>query len=238
MERYYSLDISTKTKVVGSAPNGPLELNEPMNIRSLLEQGKLPKYAEFRLKGNARLTDYTFCMDAGTWNFYIVSPKLHSILEQFNLQNHLWSECRIVRKDKIWDYYMLTLQQAETDDGYPALFYPEMIDFNNSVFCESSFARFSLDGTEPILEVSDYNDYLAMQQKYRKSVLKTPRFVKLAFNDEYLERNKIDMCWQFPLYDCPMISERLKTTLEENDITGIELIDINSCPTREVNLWD
>ena len=238
MEKYYSLDISTKTKVVGSAPNGPLELVEPLNLRSILQQENPPKYAEFRLKGNARLTDYTFCMDAGTWNLYIVSPKLHAILEQFNLQNHHWSECRIVRKDKKWDYHMLTFQQAETDDGYPAPFYPEMIDFKKSVFCEASTVSFTLDGTEPIVEVGDYNDYLSLLQKYRKSVLKTVRFAKLAFNEEYLEKNRIDMCWQFPMHDCPIISERLKTALEENEITGTELMDINGWPTREVSLWD
>ena len=42
-----------------------------------------------------------------------------------------------------------------------------------------------------------------------------------------MEKTNPDMCWLFPLHSNPLISERLKTALEENDITGIETMEIN-----------
>ena len=62
------------------------------------------------------------------------------------------------------------------------------------------------------------------------------RFVHLSFNESYLESNKIDMCWLFPLHSNPLISERLKDALIENGITGLNLMEINDYPTRKVKL--
>lgn len=43
-----------------------------------------------------------------------------------------------------------------------------------------------------------------------------------------MEKNSPDMCWLYPLHSNPLISERLKTALEENDVTSVETMEINS----------
>jgi hypothetical protein len=236
---YYSLDNCTDTKVIGSAPWGPLELNEPLEMRSIHQHSsKLPRTAEFRLKGNSRLTDYTFCLHLGAVNFFIVSPKMRSILEQFNLQEHIWADCKIVRKDKGWDYQMLRFVETRDSKGYLTVAIPEMIDFRNSVFCESDFCSFSLKGDEPLVQIDSYKDYLRVWDEFRKrSANLELRFVRLSFNESYLESNRIDMCWLFPLHDNPLISERLKDALLENGITGMDLTEINDYPNRKVKLF-
>ena len=233
---YYILDTSTDTKVVGSAPWGPLELNEPLEMRSILQYSNLlPNYAEFRLKGNSRLTDYTYCLHLCAVNFFIFSPKMRSVLEQFSLQKHIWADCKIVRKDKGWDYQMLRFAETRDSKGYLTIAIPEMIDFHNSRFCESDFCDFPLEGNEPVVPIDSYNDYLRVWDEFRKcSANKELRFVHLSFNESYLESNKIDMCWLFPLHSNPLISERLKDALIENGITGLNLMEINDYPTRKV----
>lgn len=235
---YYSLDVSTDTKVVGSAPWGPLELNEPLAMRSILDHSNgLPNFAEFRLKGNSRLTDYTYCLHLYAVNFFIVSLKMRSILERFNLQKHIWADCKVVRKDKSWDYQMLRFAETRDRKGYLSVAIPEMIDFSNSVFCESNFCGFPLEGNEQIVRINSYKDYLRVWDEFRKKSANLElRFVKLSFNESYLEHNGIDMCWLFPLHESPLISERLKDALLENDITGLELMEINECPYRKVKL--
>jgi hypothetical protein len=235
---YYSLDVSTDTKVVGSAPWGPLELNEPLGLRSILDHSdKLPNTAEFRLKGNSRLTDYTYCLHTYNPNFFIVSHKMRSIIERFNLQKHIWADCRIVRKDMRWEYSMLRFAETRGSKGYLTVAIPEMIDFHNSVFCKSDFCGFPLEGNESIVQIDSYKDYLRVWDEFRKrSANLELRFVKFSFNESYLGTNGIDMCWLFPLHDNPLISERLKEALIENDITGLELMEINEYPYRKVNL--
>lgn len=235
---YYSLDTSANTKIVGSAPNGPLELNEPVGLRSILQYSNgLPSSAEFRLKGNSRLTDYTYCLSLCDPNFFIISPKMYSILERFNLQEHIRADCKIVRKDKSWDYQMLRFAETRDRKGYLMVAIPEMIDFRNSVFCESDFCGFPLEGNEPIIRIDSYDDYLRVWDEFRKrSVNIELRFVHLSFNESCLESNKIDMCWLFPLHASPLISERLRDALIENDITGLDLTEINEYPHRKVKL--
>ncbi|MBR3411781.1 MAG: hypothetical protein IKG81_03745 [Bacteroidales bacterium] len=236
---YYILDLNTDTKTVGSAPWGPLELNEPLGLRSILEYGNgLPSSAEFRLKGNSRLTDYTYCMHLNNVNFFIISPKMRSVLERFNLQKHIWADCKIFRKDSKWEYSMLRFIEFRDRNGYVQVAIPDMIDFSNSVFCESDFCGFPLTGNEPIVQIDSYEDYLEVWDEFRKrSANLELRFVKLSFNESYLVRNKIDMCWLFPLHSNPLISERLKDTLIKNDITGLNLMNVNDYPTREFKLW-
>lgn len=235
MTTYYNFEHSTKTKVVGSAPWGQLELTQPLNFNSMLKRDELPKQSELRLKGNSRLTDLLSCFSIDTLNCFIVSSKMHSILKDFNLQEHQWASCTIRKKDKTWDYHLLRFAQSRDKKRRPLLYCPEIVDWKNSVFFEDSHARFGgIKGNEPILKIDSYDDYLRVQAEYyrqfdeHENVDLTIGVMKFAFNEEYMGKNNPDMCWLFPLHSNPLISERLKTALEENEITGMETMEINS----------
>ena len=236
MTTYYNFEHSTKTKVVGSAPGGQLELLQPLNFNSMQQLfNQLPKQSEFRLKGNSRLTDLLYCLNISTINNFIVSSKMCSILKKFNIQEHQWESCTIRKKDKTWDYHLLRFAQPRDNKRRPQLCCPEMVDWKNSVFFEDSYARFGgIKGNEPILKIDSYDDYLKVQAEYNRkfedheNIDLTIGVMKFAFNEEYLEKNNPDMCWLYPLHSNPLISERLKAALEENDITSVETMEINS----------
>lgn len=135
MTTYYNFEHSTKTKVVGSAPGEQLELLHPLNFNSMQQLfNQFPKQSEFRLKGNSRLTDLLYCLNISTINNFIVSPKMRSILEEFNLQEHQWASCTIRKKDKTWDYHLLRFAQPRDNKRRSQLCCPEMVDWKNSVF--------------------------------------------------------------------------------------------------------
>ena len=101
-------------------------------------------------------------------------------------------------------------------------------------FFEDSYARFGgIKGNEPILKINSYDDYLKVQAEYNRKFDEHENIdlaigvLKFAFNEEYMEKNNPDMCWLYPLHSNPLISERLKTALEENDITSVETMEIN-----------
>ena len=235
MTTYYNFNYSTKTEVVGTAPWGQLELLQPLNFNSMLKRDELPKQSEFRLKGNSRLTDLLSCFSIGNLNCFIVSSKMHSILKEFNLQEHQRANCTIRKKDKTWNYHLLRFAQPHDKKKRPLPHCPEMVDWENSVFFEDSHARFGgIKGNEPILKIDTYDDYLKIRAEYyckfdeHENVDLQIGVMKFAFNEEYIEKNAPDMCWLFPLHSNPLISERLKKALEENDITGIDTMEINS----------
>lgn len=235
MTTYYNFEHSTKTKVVGSAPGGQLELLQPLNFNSMQNRDELPKQSEFRLKGNSRLTDLLYCLNISTINNFIVSSKMYSILKEFNIQEHQWANCTIRKKDKTWDYHLLRFAQPRDNKRRPQLCCPEMVDWKNSVFFEDSYARFGgIKGNESILKIDSYDDYLKVLAEYNRKFDEHENIdlaigvMKFAFNEEYLEKSNPDMCWLYPLHSNPLISERLKTALEENDVTSVETMEINS----------
>jgi len=235
MTTYYNFKHSTKTEVVGSAPWGQLELLQPLNFNSMQKRNELPKQSEFRLKGNSRLTDLLYCFNIDTINNFIVSSKMRSILDAFNLQEHQWASCTIRKKDKTWDYHLLRFAQPRDKKRRPLPYCPEMVDWKHSIFFEDSYARFGgIKGNEPILKIDNYDDYLNVRAEYYRKFDENENIdleigvMKFAFNEEYIEKNNTDMCWLYPLHSNPLISERLKTALEENDITGAETMEINA----------
>lgn len=235
MNTYYNFEHSTKTKVVGSAPGGQLELLQPLNFNSMQNRDELPKQSEFRLKGNSRLTDLLYCLNISPINNFIVSSKMRSILKEFNIQEHQWASCTIRKKDKSWDYHLLRFAQTRDKKRHPQLNCPEMVDWINSGFFEDSYTRFGgIKGNEPILKIDSYDDYLKVLSEYNRkfdeheNIDLTIGVMKFAFNEGYIEKNNPDMCWLYPLHSNPLISERLKTALEENDITSMETMEINT----------
>ncbi len=234
MVRYYRLSHSTDTKVVGSSPYGPLELNAPLNFKSIIKfKNMLPRLAEFRLKGNARITDWTYCMNID-FNVFIVSHKMRTILEQFNLQEHQWADCKIVKKERMWDYNMLLFSSKRNLTRHPVVFIPEMIDWSRSEFYVDERCGLPIKGDEPVIKFDSHHAYIsAKEELYKKDCTMDIGFKKLEFDETYLENNRVDMCWPFPLEGYPLISERLRTALLEGGITGMDLMDINDYPTRK-----
>ena len=80
-------------------------------------------------------------MGGANLNCFIVSSKMHSILKEFNLQEHQWANCTIRKKDKTWNYHLLRFAQPHDKKKRPLPHCPEMVDWENSVFLKASERR-------------------------------------------------------------------------------------------------
>ena len=138
--------------------------------------------------------------------FFPISKKFKDILERYNQPEHRFYNAKVLFQKKKYSYFVWRVLSRK---------YEEYIDFDKTVYNNLSFSRKLLQEKLVIKqfrsdkEVRTYSkaewDY---DWNYERLVMKP------SFKD-------LDYCYVYKLGDGNIVSERLKTAIEEAGLTGI-----------------
>lgn len=211
----YRIEHSDNTKEIGYVSWGQTELHNPYNAEELLDKGKTIKTISVRMNKRAKLTDMLSCFKLGISDNFIISERMRAILEKFKIQPHLFVDCNVEKSNgDALRYSVLHFQGNQ---------FSEMVDFKNSIF-RIAETFLPLDGTEPIIRINSYSDFIQKKEELRLQNLYI-RLDKYAVNKDNV--NKFDMYTFWPFNDGNFISKELRDTIVDNNLTGIEIIEID-----------
>ena len=211
----YIIEHSCDTKEVGYVSWGQTELTNPYSADELLDKGKKIKTISVRMHKRAKLTDMLRCFKLGISNNFIISERMRNVLEGFKIQPHLFIDCNVEKKDgEIIKYNVLHFKGNQ---------FSEMVDFKKSVFKISWSYTWPLDGTEPIIEINNYSDFVQKEKELDSQHL----CIRL---DKYVMKKdckKYDMYTFRPLNTGNFISKELRNVIVDNNLTGLKIIEID-----------
>lgn len=143
--------------------------------------------------------------------FRPVSKKLKQLLDKFNLGNHRFYPAQVLLKGNLHPYYVFHLLYNS---------FVEHIDFSETIFNNlNSFQK--LDGGE--LEKKQFNSFEEMQNYSDLNWNYNWNYDRLVMKPSF---RSLDYCYMLNI-DGDLISETLKETLEQNEITGVKIEELS-----------
>ncbi|MFM7851644.1 MAG: imm11 family protein [Flammeovirgaceae bacterium] len=204
--KYYLLSHSSEKKEVGDFPQTTDKETTSIEFSSQasLTNECFPEITpalNFELTKKAKLTDVLSASNIQARGL-LISEKVKTIFEKFNIMNHKFYPGTVTHKDKKLPYYWLHIVNSSF----------EGIDFQKSQFMEIGFTGRKVAD----VEVNSFEDY--------KNISKTKMIdaEKLVLTSGFLVNN-LDLFF-FPNISSYLISsERLVIELTNNNITGIRI---------------
>jgi|SRR5690606_22365631 len=207
MTNYYILKNDLDEKIVGK--DYPQVDCLTMHQAHLITSWRLfdPKpNLKFKLKKRALLTDVLNKSAISSAGF-LINLKIKKIFDEFNIMRHQYFDVSVEAKNgEILNYFWLHLTEPQLT---------EKLDFNKTIFFETEFTF----RKQPIL-LKSYNHYKDLKEKDLEASFGV-ELEKIALSDNF--DNSLDMFTFLPFDKNVYISERLKNTIEENEIKGFKI---------------
>lgn len=189
------------------------------NSISFLPNLELPNFEPnldyFILDKKANLTDF---ISTGLINAtgFIMNDKAKTIFEKFNLMPHKFFPARILNKNKfVSNYYWLHL----------CLDYSNLIDYRKSQFILKKMPPWNIPNWDYQIEPIKVDSKEGLTAIWKQNNSKQIYPVVLYLNDKFEKKLSLFAFKHFG--DSVIISEYLKTALEENKVTGIEMLEVS-----------
>lgn len=161
----------------------------------------------FELHNKAELTN---CVSQGglASSGVLIDGKVKGIFDEHNLITHKYYPVEIIEENGTLitnDYYWIQLRQDLTGD----------IDYNNSIFSEINIA--SRIGE---IKLESFNDYKSQREEKGWKWDAEAKELHLRMDSDV---NKLDLFQLFPFDLTICISERLRNSLIDNNVSGFEI---------------
>jgi hypothetical protein len=158
---------------------------------------------------------------------FTITPKLKTVLEQFNLAPSRFFDAKLRSKYLFYDYFVVQFLKDS---------YLELIHLSKCIFCKYRKDKPFTDPEEyqvnSLLDIEIIEDEMRDERNKKrmeglsdKEYFELPRSIGLKKLILKKAAKDIDMMWH-DLSNTFIISERLKDALIENNITGIEIKEI------------
>lgn len=207
MTNYYILKNDLDEKIVGK--DYPQVDCLTMHQAHLITSWRLfdPKpNLKFKLKKRALLTDVLNKSAISSAGF-LINLKMKKIFDEFNIMRHQYFDASVEAKNgEILNYFWLHLTEPQLT---------EKLDFNKTIFFETEFTF-----RKQTILLKSYNHYKDLKEKDSEASFGV-ELEKIALSDNF--DNSLDMFTFLPFDKNVYISERLKNTIEENEIKGFKI---------------
>ncbi|MDR7130071.1 hypothetical protein J2X69_002418 [Algoriphagus sp. 4150] len=202
---YYTIKHETNTEEIGSDfPQAScLTLNEAHNVSFDAFTIPSPNLA-FKLGNRTKLTD-VLSQAAISAHGLLISHRFKVLLDSFNIMAH--------------KFYPVTVETGKKEELY---FWMHLVDmrFNNKIdYSGSTFYWTKSTFRKGSICLSSYEDYL--QQKKENGLLWGVGIDKISLGNEF--DKTLDLISSIPFDMGIYVSEKLKTAIFENNVTGIKV---------------
>lgn len=161
---------------------------------------------DFTFDNRARITDVLNKL-CGPITDFLISEKFKNIISDCKIMNHQYFKALVKTKKENLIYYLLHLSQPDLVN---------YIDYKSSLFYETEW-----EFRKGPIKIDSYEHYerLHAQDKEAKFGVSID---KLVMNDDF--DRSIDMFFFLPFENKVYISERMRKLIEENNITGLDIV--------------
>ncbi len=200
---YYTIDVEIDRKIMGNCfPQ--IDTIAPSDVADSINAWEFPPdNTSFVVKMDkkSKQTDFLNNLQISGATGFFVSQAVKDIFDQFNLMKHKYYPTTI----KGWDtpYYWLHLSEPKLT---------QLIDYSESIFYRTRF-----NSKKEQINLSDFSEYETLKKENGFSF--GVSLVKTVSKNNHIK--KLDMFEFLPFSDSGIyISEKLKSALEKNKITG------------------
>lgn len=220
--RYFRLHEEHNEKIVGVYPQsteckiGDIQQSEIFQKIQNQEDFELPTP---KLRNKAKPTSLLSVVAIPS-NFLTVDSALVEFFTKFSTDPNKTWKIKVVHKSNILELYNLMY--------IPNSLGEEIIDFSKSSFYEGAFANWRYKGGE--IEIKSLNQWKEIKENLKQE-RKVIKYNHLTINLSRIETDLIRVSCQYFLNGY-IVSERLKTAMEEAGFTGIIFKDIEEYDNR------
>jgi hypothetical protein len=202
---YYIIETEIDRKIMGNC-YPQIDLIDPSDVADLLSSWEYPADNTsfiITMDKKAKQTDFLNNLQISGASGFFISQKAKDIFDQFKLMQHKYYPTKV----KGWDmpYYWLHCSEPKLT---------HLIDYNESTFFETKWTF-----KENPIKLTSYNEY--EQLKKEKGASFGVSLEKIISNNNYIK--SLDLIEFLPLSGSELyISEKLKSALEQNHVTGFK----------------
>lgn len=231
---YFFLKTSTDPKVIGKYPQsekmcgeefGKYDYRMPYSVRWIPSEGTLktkPKVDCFELKHHAKTTDLISTVQVSSFAALLISERFYALIQDFKCMPALSFQSQVVHRDKKHPYQFLYFPEQQN----------QFIDFSRSRFMLSTPVQGTNEHTRTEITFKDFDEYLQKCQVLERLRLagSNPnerhyiQVTDLYINDSVAD---LDFFRLLHLNNNFFVSARLKETIEQHGLSGMQFIPAN-----------
>lgn len=202
---YYIIETEIDRKIMGNC-YPQIDVIEPSDVADSLSSWVYPADNTsfiITMHKKAKHTDFLNNLQISGASGFFISQKVKDIFDQFKLMQHKYYPTKV----NGWDmpYYWLHCSEPKLT---------HLIDYSESVFYKTRFNSRVED-----ISISSYSEYEALKKIFGFGF--GVRLEKTVSKNEYIK--SLDLFKFLPLSgSCLYISEKLKSALEQNHVTGFK----------------
>lgn len=237
--QYYFMNASVDLKIIGRHYpqlermfNGYNAL-EPMAVFGIYPDGLIsspfPNAYGFKLKYQSKVTDWISGVNIG-FRRPLISVRFWELLLQFNLPDLIALDATLEHKDKVLPYKFIYFNKQN----------PEFIDLSKSKFLiENTDLSEKIDvEIKNAIEIEETLKRLHLEFKTARAENPNAKGRYLRLRELYLNPNSIDKdIFILPFVVFPIISQTLKSAIEEAGISGVRFLQVNDGDNLNLGAW-